>query len=140
MAYDEELADRIREVLWAEPGLVEKRMFGGLAFLIGGHIAVAATRDGRLMLKGQNDIEASADQIEAYVRPMLAGRFTVIAPDLPGHGFTETPADPGFTLPGVASGIAALLATLGLSPKLIAGHSAGAAVATCPTSNLKLKN
>lgn len=59
MAYDEELADRIRKVLWAEPGLVEKRMFGGLAFLIGGHIAIAATRDGRLMLKvDQEELEA----------------------------------------------------------------------------------
>ena len=58
MAYDEDLADRIRKVLWAEPGLVEKRMFGGLAFLIGGHIAVAATRDGRLMLKlDEEDLE-----------------------------------------------------------------------------------
>jgi magnesium chelatase accessory protein len=60
--------------------------------------------------------------------PLLARQFTVVAPDLPGHGFTGTPRDVGFTLPGVASGLAALLETLGLSPRLIAGHSAGAAI------------
>jgi magnesium chelatase accessory protein len=54
----------------------------------------------------------------------------VIAPDLPGHGFTGTPARAeGFSLPAVASGIAALLRVLDLSPVLVAGHSAGAAVA-----------
>jgi hypothetical protein len=36
MAYDEELADRIRELVAGEPGLTEQKMFGGLAFLIGG--------------------------------------------------------------------------------------------------------
>ncbi len=70
MAYDEALADRIRKVLWAEPGLVEKRMFGGLAFLIGGHIAVAATRDGRLMLKlDDDDLEAAVAL--PHVTPMV---------------------------------------------------------------------
>ncbi|HQT75635.1 MAG: alpha/beta hydrolase [Rhodospirillales bacterium 20-64-7] len=62
--------------------------------------------------------------------PMLAAHFTVVAPDLPGHGFTAEPAHAsGYSLPGVASGIAALLQTLGLRPVLAAGHSAGAAVA-----------
>jgi hypothetical protein len=51
MAYDEELADRLREVLAKEKGLTEKRMFGGLAFLIGGHMAVAASRTGGLLLR-----------------------------------------------------------------------------------------
>jgi TfoX N-terminal domain len=49
MAYDEDLAERIREVVAAEPGLTQRRMFGGLAFLIGGHLAVAAGRDGMLL-------------------------------------------------------------------------------------------
>ena len=62
--------------------------------------------------------------------PLLAPHFTVVAPDLPGHGFTEAPAAAsGFSLPGVARGIAALLRELGLKPVLAAGHSAGAAVA-----------
>lgn len=63
------------------------------------------------------------------VAPALAAHYTVVAPDLPGHGFTGTPAPSGFTLPGVAQGIAALLRELGLSPALSVGHSAGAAIA-----------
>ena len=43
MAYDEDLANRIRELVADEPGVTEKRMFGGLAFLIGGNMAVAAS-------------------------------------------------------------------------------------------------
>ena len=41
MAYDLDLADRLRELLIAEDGVVEKRMFGGLAFLVAGHMAAA---------------------------------------------------------------------------------------------------
>jgi hypothetical protein len=51
MAYDEELADRIRTVLQKEPGLTEKRMFGGLAFLVGGNMAVSASGKGGLLLR-----------------------------------------------------------------------------------------
>lgn len=40
MAYDEQLADRIRTRLFAHPGLTERRMFGGLAFLLDGHMAL----------------------------------------------------------------------------------------------------
>jgi len=50
MAYDEELADRIRGLLPAEP-VAEQKMFGGLAFLVGGHMAVAASGKGGLMLR-----------------------------------------------------------------------------------------
>jgi TfoX/Sxy family transcriptional regulator of competence genes len=51
MAYDEELAARIRELVAGEPTLSEKRMFGGLAFLIGGNMAVAASGRGGLMVR-----------------------------------------------------------------------------------------
>ena len=51
MAYDEDLADRIRELLGAEEGLLEKKMFGGLAFLIGGNMAVSASGQGGLLLR-----------------------------------------------------------------------------------------
>ena len=51
MAYDEDLANAIREALAGEPGVTEQRMFGGLAFLIGGHMAVAASGQGGLMLR-----------------------------------------------------------------------------------------
>jgi TfoX/Sxy family transcriptional regulator of competence genes len=51
MAYDVELADRIREVVQAERGVTEKRMFGGLAFLIDGNMAVSASSKGGLLLR-----------------------------------------------------------------------------------------
>lgn len=51
MAYDEDLANRIRELLAGEPGVTEKRMFGGLAFLVGGHMSVAASGQGGLMVR-----------------------------------------------------------------------------------------
>lgn len=61
--------------------------------------------------------------------PLLARQFTVVAPDLPAHGFTERPADDTFmTLPGMARGLGALLAELGDVPALAVGHSAGAAI------------
>ncbi|MBE7220326.1 MAG: alpha/beta fold hydrolase, partial [Caulobacteraceae bacterium] len=61
--------------------------------------------------------------------PRLAEHFTVVAPDLPGHGFTGFPGRSGMGLPSMADGISALLAALGgLRPVLAAGHSAGAAV------------
>src|SRR5204862_3950360 len=51
MAYDEKLAARIRDLMAAEPDLTEKKMFGGLAFLIGGNMAVAASGQGGLMVR-----------------------------------------------------------------------------------------
>ena len=51
MAYDEDLAGRIRELMGAEAGVTEQRMFGGLTFLIGGHMSVTASRDGGLMVR-----------------------------------------------------------------------------------------
>ena len=51
MAYDEQLADRIRAHVEHEKGLTEKRMFGGLAFLINGRMAVAAGSTGDVMLR-----------------------------------------------------------------------------------------
>jgi TfoX N-terminal domain len=51
VAYDIDMAHRIREVLAAEPDLTEKPMFGGLAFLLAGHMVVAASRRGGLMLR-----------------------------------------------------------------------------------------
>jgi hypothetical protein len=51
IAYDQELADRIRELAQGEPGLGEKRMFGGLAFLIAGNMAVVASGQGGIMIR-----------------------------------------------------------------------------------------
>ena len=50
MAYDQELAERIRGLLPAEP-VAEKAMFGGLAFLVGGHMSVTVSRQGGLMVR-----------------------------------------------------------------------------------------
>ena len=46
MAYDADLAERIRAVLEGQPGVTEKKMFGGLAFLVDGHMAIAASGQG----------------------------------------------------------------------------------------------
>ena len=51
MAYDEDLAQRIRELVADEDGITEKRMFGGLAFLVGGNMSVAASGQGGLMVR-----------------------------------------------------------------------------------------
>jgi TfoX/Sxy family transcriptional regulator of competence genes len=51
MAYDEELAGRIRDLVADEPDLTEQRMFGGLAFLIGGNMAIAASGQGGAMVR-----------------------------------------------------------------------------------------
>ena len=51
MAYDEDLANRIRELVAGEDGVTEQRMFGGLAFLIGGNMSVAASGQGGLMVR-----------------------------------------------------------------------------------------
>ena len=51
MPYDEELAARIRAALAGEDGLTERRMFGGLSFLVTGNMAVAARNDGGMMVR-----------------------------------------------------------------------------------------
>jgi len=55
VAYDEELAGRIRELVGGESDLAEKKMFGGLAFLIGGNMAVAASGQGGLLVRVDPD-------------------------------------------------------------------------------------
>jgi TfoX/Sxy family transcriptional regulator of competence genes len=51
VAYDKELANRIRELVGGEPGLSEKKMFGGLAFMIHGNMAVAASSQGGVLVR-----------------------------------------------------------------------------------------
>lgn len=60
--------------------------------------------------------------------PLLASRFTVVAPDLPGHGFTQLPPTSQLSLPGMAAALHELLRTLDVEPDLVIGHSAGAAI------------
>ena len=73
MAYDEELADRIRDLLGpALPEAAEKKMFGGLAFLIGGNMAVAASGQGGLMVRVDPALAGSLID-GAGVTPMVMG-------------------------------------------------------------------
>jgi magnesium chelatase accessory protein len=60
--------------------------------------------------------------------PLLARHFTVLALDLPGHGFTEMPAPERLSLPGMSGLVSGLLETLGVEPAIAVGHSAGAAI------------
>ena len=74
VAYDEALADRIRELLVDEADLTEKKMFGGLAFLIRGHMAVAASGQGGVLVRVDPD---DSDKLVARstARPMeMRGR------------------------------------------------------------------
>lgn len=93
---------------------------GGLCW----HVQVAGQGPVLLLVHGTG----AATHSWAGLLPLLARRFTVVAPDLPGHGFTSPPRAAGLSLPGMARSLAALVATLGLSPALAVGHSAGAAV------------
>jgi magnesium chelatase accessory protein len=60
--------------------------------------------------------------------PLLGQHFTVVAADLPGHGFTDAPPWHRLSLPGMARDLAGLLGLLGIRPALVVGHSAGAAI------------
>jgi hypothetical protein len=70
MAYDEDLANRVRELVAVEPGVSEQRMFGGLAFLIEGNMSVAASGQGGLLVRV--DPTHAGELIDgAYVLPMV---------------------------------------------------------------------
>ena len=80
MAHDVELADRLRETLAGESEVSEKRMFGGLAFLIGGRLAIAAsgTAGGGLLLR------ADPDSIEALLADPRLTRFVMRGREMSG--------------------------------------------------------
>ena len=74
MAYDEALAERIRGLVAGEPTLTEKKMFGGLAFLVGGNMAIAASHEGGVLVHVDPD---EGDRLVATTkaRPMeMRGR------------------------------------------------------------------
>jgi TfoX/Sxy family transcriptional regulator of competence genes len=72
MAYDEDLANRIRELIADEPDLTEQRMFGGLAFLIGGHMSVAVSSRGGLLVRCDHD-ETDALLAKPHTATMVMG-------------------------------------------------------------------
>ena len=69
MAYDEKLAERIRELLQDEAGVTETKMFGGLAFLVNGHMAIAASGQGGAMVRVD---PATSDKLVATTNARLA--------------------------------------------------------------------
>lgn len=88
------------------------------------HVQVAGTGPALLLLHGTG---ASTHSWRDSI-PLLARHFRVVAPDLPGHGFTSTPDFSAFALPRMAQSLGALLRELEVSPAVAAGHSAGAAI------------
>jgi hypothetical protein len=74
MAYDEDLANRIRELVLSEPGVTEQKMFGGLAFLINGNMSVSASGQGGLLLHVDPD-ETDALLAKPHAHPFeMRGR------------------------------------------------------------------
>lgn len=69
MAYDEHLADRIRRLVATEAGITEKSMFGGLAFLVGGNMAVAASGQGGILVRAD---PAESDRLVGTSKAQLA--------------------------------------------------------------------
>jgi hypothetical protein len=78
VSYDEDLADRIRVQLGATPGLAEKRMFGGLAFLINGHMAVSASGQGGMLLR------CDPAQTDELLDPPAVRRFEMRGREMDG--------------------------------------------------------
>ena len=71
MAYDEDLADRIRELLPPRARVTERKMFGGLAFLIGGNMAIAASGQGGLLVRcDPEDSDSFVSKTKAYPMEM----------------------------------------------------------------------
>ena len=74
MAYDEVLADRIRAAVEGEPGLSEKKMFGGLAFLVNGNMAISASGRGGILLRCDPAETAGLVEAEHVERFEMRGR------------------------------------------------------------------
>ena len=90
------------------------------------HVQVMGQGPDLLLLHGTG----GASHSWRALAPLLAQHFRVVAPDLPGHGFTTARRAPDLSLPGMATSIAALIGRLGPKPEVVVGHSAGAAILT----------
>ncbi|WP_066651853.1 MULTISPECIES: alpha/beta fold hydrolase BchO [Sphingomonas] len=89
------------------------------------HVQVAGEGPVLLLLHGTG----AATHSWRSLLPLLAERFTVVAPDLPGHGFTSGRPPGGLSMTAMARAVSELLGALTVTPRLIIGHSAGVAVA-----------
>jgi TfoX/Sxy family transcriptional regulator of competence genes len=76
MPYDEDLANRLRELLAGEVAVTEKKMFGGLAFLLHGHMSVSASRNGGLLAR-VDPVETDAHLARPHVKLMEMGGRTM---------------------------------------------------------------
>ena len=89
------------------------------------HVQVMGEGPALLLLHGTG----ASTHSWARLMPLLASGFTVVAPDLPGQGFTQAPPSEFLSLPGMARAITGVLRELDIAPDVAVGHSAGAAVA-----------
>ena len=84
MAYDETLAQRVKDALSDQPGITEKRMFGGLAFMLGGNMCVCVTQSSLMTRVGPDAYEDALAQPHAG-RSDLTGRpmrgWVLVAPE-----------------------------------------------------------
>ena len=89
MAYDENLAERVRDVLVSKPGLTERKMFGGLAFMLGGHMCCGIVGEELMLRLGADGADSALER--PHVRPMdftgrpMTGMVFVAAAGLRGR-------------------------------------------------------
>ena len=74
MAYDEQLAERIRELVATEPGMNEKKTFGGLAFLVNGNMAIAASGQGGALVRVDPDESDTLIRMSGVALTEMRGR------------------------------------------------------------------
>jgi hypothetical protein len=85
VGYDEDLAERVRKLIGNDPGLSEKKMFGGLAFLIGGNMAVGASGQGGLLVRvdpeESDELVATTSAYPMEMRGRQMGGWLRVDPD-----------------------------------------------------------
>lgn len=87
MSYDVDMADRLREILAVEPDVREKAMFGGLAFMVAGHMAVTASGRGGLLLR------VDTARTDALITDPRASRFVMRGREMDGWLHIDIAAD-----------------------------------------------
>ena len=101
MAYDEQLADRIREALGDRGDVDERKMFGGLAFMVAGHMAVGIVGTELMVRLGEEEADAAVD--EEHVRPMdFTGRPMRTMVYVAAEGIADRAALEGWVRRGVS--------------------------------------
>jgi len=108
MAYDEALAERIRTLVAGERGVTEKKMFGGLAFLVGGNMAVAASGQGGLLVR------VDPEESDELVRTSNAETMVMRGREM--RGWLRVPADDVATKRALSAWVARGVAFAGSLP------------------------